>query len=152
MLLYYQGLNRLKEKLESVTGNKISDQRLKESIESINKIRDQLKKISLLRKKTSPHIGGYDFIRLNHYSFYGDIDHLNQRFSDLYEQLKIAKSPFSKEAPRILLAGHVVSVGDYVVPKLIEDSGGVIVTELLDEGMRQCLWNVKTLSFFLFIK
>ncbi|GAH42667.1 unnamed protein product, partial [marine sediment metagenome] len=40
--------------------------------------------------------------------------------------------------------GHVVGMGDYVVPKLIEDSGGVVVTEFLDEGMRQCAWNVKT--------
>ena len=35
-------------------------------------------------------------------------------------------------------------MGDYIVPKLIEDSGGVIVAELLDQGIRQYLWNVKT--------
>jgi benzoyl-CoA reductase/2-hydroxyglutaryl-CoA dehydratase subunit BcrC/BadD/HgdB len=34
------------------------------------------------------------------------------------------------------MAGHVVGVGDYVVPRLIEDSGGVVVAEFLDEGMR----------------
>jgi len=141
---YYKGLARLREKLEGLTGNKISDGKLKESIESVNKIRGLFKKINLLRKQQPPPIGGDDFIRLNHYSFYCDPEELIGKLTDLYLQLQEVKSPFPKEAPRILLAGHVVSVGDYVVPRLIETSGGVVVTEFLDEGMRQCEWSVKT--------
>jgi len=141
---YYKELMRLGEKLEGLTGNKISDEKLKESIDSINKVRDHLKKISLLRKKQPSPIGGYDFIRLNHYSFYCDLEELPPQLDDLYERLQNDESPFSREAPRILLAGHVVGVGDYVVLKLIEDSGGVVVAEFLDEGMRHCAWNVKT--------
>jgi benzoyl-CoA reductase/2-hydroxyglutaryl-CoA dehydratase subunit BcrC/BadD/HgdB len=140
---YYKELTRLREKLEVLTGNKISDEKLKESIESINKIRDLLRKINLLRGEQPPRIGGYDFIRLNHYSFYCDPEVLIDKLKDLHEELQKDKSPFSREAPRILLAGHVVGVGDYVVPKLIEDSGGVIAAEFLDEGMRHCEWNVK---------
>jgi benzoyl-CoA reductase/2-hydroxyglutaryl-CoA dehydratase subunit BcrC/BadD/HgdB len=142
---YYQKrLTWLREKLEVLTGNKISDEKLKKSIEFINQTRDLLSRINLLRKKQPPPISGYDFIRLNHYSFYCDLDKLIPKLNDLYEQLQKGKSPFSREAPRILLAGHVVGMGDYVVPKLIEDSGGVIVAEFLDEGMRQYAWNVKT--------
>lgn len=142
---YYQKrLTWLREKLEVLTGNKISDEKLKKSIESINQTRDLLSRINLLRKKQPPPIGGYDFIRLNHYSFYCDLEKLLPKLNGLYEQLQKGKSPFSREAPRILLAGHVVGMGDYVVPKLIEDSGGVVVAEFLDEGMRQCAWNVKT--------
>jgi benzoyl-CoA reductase/2-hydroxyglutaryl-CoA dehydratase subunit BcrC/BadD/HgdB len=141
---YYKGLTRLGEKLEDLTGNKISDEKLKESIDSTNKVRDLLKKIKLLRKAQPSPIGGYDFIRLNHYSFYCDSAELPSQLNDLYGGLQKGKSPFSKEAPRILLAGHVVAVGDYVVPKLIEDSGGVIAAEFLDEGMRHCEFNVKT--------
>lgn len=141
---YYKGLARLREKLEGLTGNKISDAKLRESIESVNRIRELLRKINQLRKQQPPPIGGYDFIRLNHYSFYSDPEELIDKLNLLYQQLQKAQSPFSREAPRILLAGHVVSVGDYVVPGLIESSGGVIVTEFLDEGMRQCEWSVKT--------
>jgi len=141
---YYKGLTRLGEKLEGLTGNKISDEKLKESISSINKIRDLLRKINLLRKEQPLPIGSDEFIRLNHYSFYCDPAKLPPKLNDLYGQLQKGKSPFPKEAPRLLLAGHVVGVGDYVVPKLIEASGGVVVAELLDEGMRQCAWNVKT--------
>ena len=141
---YHKGLIRLKEKLEGLTGNRISDERLRESISSTNKIRGLLEKISLLRKKQPPPIGGYDFIRLNHYSFYCELEDLTKKLTELYEQLKEGESPFPKGVPRILLAGHVVSVGDYIVPKLIEDSGAVVVTEFLDEGIRQYLWDVKT--------
>jgi benzoyl-CoA reductase/2-hydroxyglutaryl-CoA dehydratase subunit BcrC/BadD/HgdB len=140
---YYKELYRLKEKLEVLTGNRISDEKLKGSIESINKVRDLLRKINLLRREQPPRIGGYDFVRLNHYSFYCDLEMLAAKLKDLYEELQERKSPFSTEAPRILLAGHVVGVGDYVVPKLIEDSGGVVAAEFLDEGMRHCVWDVK---------
>jgi len=139
---YYKGLMRLREKLEGLTGNTISDKRLKESIDSINQVRGLLKKISQLRKKQPPPMGGYDFIRLSHYSFYCDLRELTGKLNDLYEQLRKDKSPFPEEVPRILLTGHVVAVGDYVVPKLIESSGGVIVAELLDEGIRQYQRNV----------
>jgi benzoyl-CoA reductase/2-hydroxyglutaryl-CoA dehydratase subunit BcrC/BadD/HgdB len=141
---YYKGLIQLKQKLEAITGNKVSDQKLKESTDSINKIRDILSKINLLRKKQPSPLGGTDFIRLNHYSFYGEPEKLLPKLNDLYEELQKGKSPFSKEAPRLLLAGHVVGVGDYVVPKLIEESGGAIAAEFLDEGMRHCEWRVKT--------
>lgn len=142
---YYQKrLAWLRERLEALTGSTISDEKLRGATESINRIRELLRKIKLLRKKQPPPVGGYDFIRLNHCSFYCDPEELTGRLDDIYEQLQNGKSPFAEEAPRILLAGHVVSVGDYVAPKLIEDSGGVIVAEFLDEGMRQCAWNVKT--------
>ena len=142
--VYYQKrLTWLREKLEFLTGNIITDEKLKGSIESMNKIRDLLRKINLLRRAHPPALGGYDFIRLNHYSFYCDLEKLVPKLDELYEQLQKEKSNFPRGAPRILLAGHVVSVGDYVVPKLIEDSGGVIVGEFLDEGIRQYPWDVK---------
>jgi benzoyl-CoA reductase/2-hydroxyglutaryl-CoA dehydratase subunit BcrC/BadD/HgdB len=134
----------LKDKLEALTGNEISNDKLKASIESVNKIRELLKKISELRKQQPPAIGGYDFIRLNHYSYLCDPQIAAEKLVKIYEQLQSGASPFSKDSPRILLAGHVISIGDYVAPKLIEDSGGVIVAEQLDEGMRQYQHSVKT--------
>jgi benzoyl-CoA reductase/2-hydroxyglutaryl-CoA dehydratase subunit BcrC/BadD/HgdB len=113
-------------------------------MESLDKVRDLLSKISLLRKTQRPSIGGHDFIHLNHATFYCDQEVLIQKLNDLYEELQKHEGSFSEGAPRILLAGHVVGVGDYVVPKLIEDAGGVIAAEFLDEGIRQCVQNAKT--------
>jgi benzoyl-CoA reductase/2-hydroxyglutaryl-CoA dehydratase subunit BcrC/BadD/HgdB len=102
-----------------------------------------LSQINALRKKQPPPLGSDDFIRLNHYSFYGDPPKILPKLSDLHNELQKAKSPFSPKVTRLLMAGHVVGVGDYVVPKLIEDSGGVVVAEFLDEGMRQADSKVK---------
>jgi benzoyl-CoA reductase/2-hydroxyglutaryl-CoA dehydratase subunit BcrC/BadD/HgdB len=140
---YYKELARLRERLETLTGNEITDQKLKSATNSLNNVRDILTKINALRKKQPPPLGGDDFIRLNHYSFYGDPEETLPKLDKLYQELQKAKSPFSKDAPRLLLAGHVVGVGDYVVPRLIEDSGGVVVAEFLDEGMRHCDSKVK---------
>jgi benzoyl-CoA reductase/2-hydroxyglutaryl-CoA dehydratase subunit BcrC/BadD/HgdB len=141
---YYKGLMRLRQTLEELSGNEISEDRLQKSMKSLDKVRDLLTKISLLRKEQPPSIGGNDFIHLNHASFYCDPGVLIHKLNDLYEELKKRKNPLSEEAPRILLAGHVVGVGDYVVPKLIEDAGAVIVAEFLDEGIRQCIQNART--------
>ena len=135
---------RVKQMLEEFTGNGISDDVLRRSIEAMNRIKRLLLNIGELRKRPSVPIGGYDFIRLNHASFYWQPDAFEQKLSELYGSLKENQGRFSETAPRILFMGHVVAMGDYVVPKLIEDAGGVIVTEFLDEGMRHCQWDVKT--------
>jgi benzoyl-CoA reductase/2-hydroxyglutaryl-CoA dehydratase subunit BcrC/BadD/HgdB len=141
---YYRGLMRLKQTLEGLSGNEISEDRLRESMESLERIRGLLNKIGLLRKTQPPPLGGDDFIRLNHATFYCDPEELIHKLGDLYEELQKRESAFSSKAPRILLAGHVVGVGDYVVPKLIEDAGAIIAVEFLDEGIRQCVKNSRT--------
>jgi benzoyl-CoA reductase/2-hydroxyglutaryl-CoA dehydratase subunit BcrC/BadD/HgdB len=140
---YYRGLTRVKEKLEDITENEISHERLGESIRAVNRVRGLLEAISSLRKEQPPPIGGYDFIRINHYSFYCGLDELTDKLEALCAALKQAPKSFSEGAPRILLAGHVIGIGDYVVPKLIEDLGGVIVREFLDEGLRGYGYTVK---------
>jgi benzoyl-CoA reductase/2-hydroxyglutaryl-CoA dehydratase subunit BcrC/BadD/HgdB len=89
-------------------------------------------------------LSGGDYIRLNHYSFYSDPDELLPKLESMYEYLASNGSPYPEKAPRILLAGHVVGVGDYVMPGLVESSGGVIAAEFLDEGIRHCECNVNT--------
>jgi benzoyl-CoA reductase/2-hydroxyglutaryl-CoA dehydratase subunit BcrC/BadD/HgdB len=141
---YLNGLKRLKKTFEEFTGNEISDQALKSSIETLNRIKGLLSRIGELRKQPSPPIGGYDIIRLNHASFYWQPNEFEQKLSELYGCLRKNRNRFSETAPRILFMGHVVAMGDYVVPKLIEDVGGVIVTEFLDEGIRHCQRDIKT--------
>ena len=55
--------------------------------------------------------------------------------------LESAPGKFAPKAPRILLAGHAVAVGDYLVVKGLEDAGALIATEMMDEGMRWYRWD-----------
>jgi benzoyl-CoA reductase/2-hydroxyglutaryl-CoA dehydratase subunit BcrC/BadD/HgdB len=135
---YCEGLARLKDKLEDTTGQKVSDRELGQAILSLNQIREVLNRINLLRKKGPSSISGADFIRLNHSSFHGDPELVISRLKELYKELQEAPGLIRGKKPRLLLAGHVVGIGDYVVPRLIEESGGIIAAEFLDEGMRHC--------------
>lgn len=139
---YHKALGRLKQKLEEVTGNEITEEKLRATIKQTNRIHDLLRKISELRKKDSPPIGGYDFIRLNHYTLLVEPEATIEKLEKLYEELKEAQGIFPADAPRILLAGRIVAIGDYVPIKLIEDAGALIAVEMLDEGVRPYFWDV----------
>ncbi|MCU0599451.1 MAG: 2-hydroxyacyl-CoA dehydratase family protein [Desulfobacterales bacterium] len=133
---FAQVLEKFKAGLERLTGNQITQGSLEKMILIFNRMRELLKTISDLRKDPSPAIGGYDFIRMNHASFYWEPEDYIARLENIYDGLTRGESRFTRQAPRILIAGRVIAVGDYLVPKLVEDSGGVIVAEFLDEGFR----------------
>jgi benzoyl-CoA reductase/2-hydroxyglutaryl-CoA dehydratase subunit BcrC/BadD/HgdB len=67
-----------------------------------------------------------------------------EKLEELYDVLKDAPGKFTEGAPRILFAGHALAMGDYVVPKLVEDSGGAIVADFLDEGIRSYRVDIST--------
>jgi len=139
---YYLGsLHIFKEKLETLTGNKITDEKLKEAIESCNRMRGLLKAISLMRKDGPPPISSRDFVRLNHASFYADMQSFIDIISDLYEELKKKKTETSKN-PRILFTGSTLAMGDNRVFELIEGLGADIVFEEFAEGIRPYMHNV----------
>ena len=139
---YYKALYRLKDKLEKLTGNEITQEALMKYTSYTNRINQALRKIDELRKKDNPPLGENEFIHLNHYSFMCEPEFTACKLEELYELLKDAPGKFPANAPRILFAGHALAIGDYTVPRLIEDSGAVIVTEMLDEGIRPYKWDV----------
>lgn len=138
---YLKGLMKMKKNLEELTGNEITQERLKESIKLLNKLRGLLRSIDHLRREKTV-IGGCDFVQLNHFSFNCDLEIFNKKTEDFYKELERQESDF-KNNPKILLAGHVVAMGDYVVPRIIEECEGILATEFLDEGMRFYQWDVK---------
>ena len=139
---YHRALLKLKDKLEAETGKEIKADAFKEQVGYTNAINERLRKIDELRKGETSPVGGYDFIRMNHCSFYNDPAYTIEALDRIYGKLAEAGPVFKKDCPRILLAGHIVAVGDYVVPKLIEDNGGFIAVDFLDEGLRWYQWDV----------
>jgi benzoyl-CoA reductase/2-hydroxyglutaryl-CoA dehydratase subunit BcrC/BadD/HgdB len=132
---YKEGLNQLKERLESFTGNRIIDSRLKEEIILSNKIRDLFKEISLMRRAEHPPISGKQFIELSHNSFYTDRHVLVDALESLCQRLKSAPSS-GPARPRVLLAGSTMALGDSKIVDLLEEAGASIVIESFSEGLR----------------
>jgi len=141
---YFRELEQLKAKLEELSGAPIDDERVREQIGYTNAINALLRRIDESRKRESPPLGGYEFIHLNHHSLFVDPPVAIERLSEIAERLERAEGAFAKDSPRILLAGHAVAVGDYLVVKNLEDAGAIIATEMLDEGMRWYRWDTAT--------
>ncbi len=138
---YLTGLQKLREKLEEFTGTGIENGRLREAIDSSNRMRDLLREISLLRRSERPPLTGREFARLNHASFVADRSVLIDALESIYRELK--DRPSSRPAgPRILLTGSTLAMGDYKVLDMAEDAGAAIVVEEFAEGMRHYWDNV----------
>jgi len=133
---YLSSLEKFKTELEKLTGNKVSQQKLKEYAVLYNDIRDLLGKINDLRKALSPPISGLDYIKLNHASFYCEPHEYIALLKSAYEDLKPKTGIYTKAIPRIAVFGCPIAVGDYQLLELIESTGAVVVTEEISGSIR----------------
>lgn len=132
---YLEGITLLKDKLESLTGTKITDDKLREAITICNKERKLLKEISLSRKDDLPRITEREFITLNHGSFLADKRVVVNVLESVAREIKKRRLPAAK-GPRILLTGSTMAMGDYKILDLIEECGAIVVIEEFCEGIR----------------
>jgi benzoyl-CoA reductase/2-hydroxyglutaryl-CoA dehydratase subunit BcrC/BadD/HgdB len=139
---YLQGINRLKKKLEELTGIEITDSRIRQSIELCNRERALLKEISLMRKSENFAVTSKDFVALNHGSFLADKETIIGILESFIKEVKDSP-PLSNNGPRILLTGSTLAQGDSKVMDIIEDTGGTIVMEEFAEGIRPYWGKVK---------
>ncbi|MBN1188111.1 MAG: 2-hydroxyacyl-CoA dehydratase [Dehalococcoidales bacterium] len=133
---YTNRLRVLAERLQSLTGNEITNTRISNSIELYNRMRELLKKLSLSRRAAQSPINGTDLIKLNHASYYADPDFMVEVLESVFSKLEENKSGNTADAPRLLLLGPNVAYGDYQVLELVEKAGGNIVIEDICEGIR----------------
>jgi benzoyl-CoA reductase/2-hydroxyglutaryl-CoA dehydratase subunit BcrC/BadD/HgdB len=131
---YADGIKLLIEWLEQVTGNKLDEPKLRESIALSNRMWELLEKISELRKSATPPITGEEFVRLNHATFYGDKAIVVEELESIYKELKEEKGP--KPRARLLVTGSTLADGDYKILALPEKTGASVVIEEFAEGMR----------------
>lgn len=129
-------LRALKNRLQLFTGNEINNEKLGKAIELYNRMRTLLRQISLMRRSNPSAISSLDFVKLNHASYYADPAFMVEILTSLYREMSVKQLPSSNGAPRILLMGPAIGIGDYSVLELIKASGGEIVIEEICEGLR----------------
>lgn len=144
MTYYIEALGRMKEKMESVTGNKITSDKLKSSIELYNEMRELLKKISLMRKSSPPLISTLDFIKLNHASYLLDPTEMVEHLEVICAELEQKKKEAINGKLRLMILAPNIAHGDYKVFDLVAEAGGEIVSEEVCEGVRAYWENVDT--------
>jgi benzoyl-CoA reductase/2-hydroxyglutaryl-CoA dehydratase subunit BcrC/BadD/HgdB len=135
-------LRVLKDHLQACTGNVITNEKISEAIDLYNRMRDLLKKISMMRCAPEIPLGSLEFVKLNHASFYADpvfmVDILDSIYQELMEKRQIAGAG----VPRLLLLGPNIACGDYKVLELVKEAGGEIVVEEVCEGVRYYWQNI----------
>jgi benzoyl-CoA reductase/2-hydroxyglutaryl-CoA dehydratase subunit BcrC/BadD/HgdB len=133
---YCDRLRALRERLELLTGNKITDESIGSAVELYNRIRGLLRKISLMRCDTFVPLDALDFVELNHASFYADPALMVDILESAYEELKGKPAVEETDAPRLILIGPNIGYGDYTILELVKEAGGSIVIEEIYEGIR----------------
>ncbi len=135
--LWIEEVKKLKELIENVTGNKITEEKLKESVEKVNRMRELFYKLYELRANKPTPIKGIDVLKLFQLAYLLDIDDTIEILEELIKELEErVKKGEGYEGKRILITGCPMVAGNTKIVELIEEVGGVVVGEESCTGTR----------------
>ncbi len=138
--LWIGELKRLVAKVEEVTGNTITSEKLAEATELINRKRAALDRLFELRKARPAPISGLDALLVVQISFYDDPARFAQQTNALCDELegrvRAGEGVAAPHARRILYTGTPMPIPFWTVPALIESTGAVVVAEESCTGSR----------------
>ncbi len=132
------GLERFVRSLENNFQVRITDEALRQSIKVYNEKRSLLKSLYELRKQEIPPISGAEILEILIASTSMPVEEFNQLLREALEELR-GRDGFSDYRARLLLGGGELEDPEYV--KLIEDLGGLVVTDFLCFGIRD-FWDL----------
>ena len=128
------------KKVEEVTGNEVTPEKLAEAIKLINEKRKALQRVYDCRKSKCLPISGRDALLMTQISFFDDPARCAQmcnRLADECEQrIKDGVSVVPEGTKRILITGTPLAVPNWKLHNIIETSGAVVVCEEMCTGTR----------------
>lgn len=136
--LWLKEVYDFKDYVEKFTGNKITEEKLKEAIDEENEERMLSHKLYELRSQIPTPITGTDALKIFQRSFLLDIKDrlaiLKEVISELEERVKNGEGYTGK---RILVAGCPMVAGNTKIVDIIEEVGGLVVGEETCTGTRK---------------
>jgi benzoyl-CoA reductase/2-hydroxyglutaryl-CoA dehydratase subunit BcrC/BadD/HgdB len=131
--LWKNEVKKFAEKLESVSGKKITLEKLKEASKIVNNKRKALQRLSLLRANDPSPISGLDALLVNQVAFYDDPLRFTAKVNELCDELetraKTGVGVAEKGSPRILVSGSPMAIPNWKLHAITEGSDAVIVGE-----------------------
>lgn len=126
--------------VEDFTGNQVTVESLRESIQLINAKRKALSRLYDYRKHTALPISGRDALVISQIAFYDDptrfTEMTNKLCDELEERVQNKVSVVKEGTKRILLTGTPLAVPNWKLHTIIETSGGAVVCEEMCTGTR----------------
>ncbi|MDU6792109.1 MAG: double-cubane-cluster-containing anaerobic reductase, partial [Anaerococcus sp.] len=128
------------DRLEELTGNKVTAENLHDAIVMINNKRRAMQRLYDFRKLDNVPISGRDTLLITQISFFDDPVRFTQKVNELCDELdqrvKENVNVFEKGTKRILLTGTPLSIPNWKLHQIIETNGGAVVGEELCTGIR----------------
>ncbi|WP_352404412.1 double-cubane-cluster-containing anaerobic reductase [Sporanaerobacter acetigenes] len=135
--LWVEEIKLLIERIEELTGNKVTVEALKEAVIINNRKRRALKRLYDLRKNTPSPISGLDSLLISQIAFYDDpkrfIEKVNELCDELEERVKTMK-PSGKK--RIMVTGTPMALPNWKLHSIVEGLDAEIVVEETCTGTR----------------
>ncbi len=135
-------LKAVKEKIEKLTGTKITSSKLKSAIKLLHKATHAFRRLQDLRKG-NPVIMGRDAMLVNQTLMWDDIERWTQKTENLCGELekRVREKAWACpiETPRVMIAGTpIIWPDNWKLPNLVEEANpqGVIVADELCSGDR----------------
>ncbi|KGG79503.1 3-hydroxyacyl-ACP dehydratase [Caloranaerobacter azorensis H53214] len=133
-------LKIFKDLVEKMTGNEITEEKLKEAVKLINEKRRVLQRLYNTRKSEVLPISGKDALLITQIAFYDDpkrfIEKTSELCKELEDRIKKGISVFEENTPRILVTGTPMAIPNWKLHHIIETSGGAVVCEETCTGIR----------------
>jgi benzoyl-CoA reductase/2-hydroxyglutaryl-CoA dehydratase subunit BcrC/BadD/HgdB len=140
MVLWRAEIDRLVEKLEELTGNKLTAENLAAAIKEVNDKRRALQRLNAARKAARVPISGLDALLAVQVAFYDDVPRFTQMVNGIADELETrvaaGEGVAGADAPRILVTGSPMAIPNWKVHDVIEKAGGVVVAEEMCTGSR----------------
>jgi len=133
---YVDEMGKLKNELEEKTGNEITDDQIRASVELYNESRRLIKQLYELRKTDAPVITGAESLKWTLAAMSMPKGQFNEKLTQFLQEAE-GLDPVQPNSPRMLLIGSGCDDPEYV--KLLEDQGCLIVSDVQCFGSRY-LW------------
>jgi bzd-type benzoyl-CoA reductase N subunit len=133
---YVDEMNDIRKDLEEFSGVEITDEKIKESIDLYNETRALIRELYDLRKAEFPVINGTDSLKIVLAATSMPKEEFNTMLKSFLNEAK-DREPIKDHRVRLMLIGSALDDPEYT--KVIEDKGGLIVTDAVCFGSRY-LW------------
>ena len=126
--------------VEEFTVNKVTAEKLAESIKLINNKRKALDRLYACRKNEKLPISGTDALVISQIAFYDDparfAQMTNKLCDELEQRIKDGVSVVPEGTKRIMLTGTPLAIPNWKLHNIVETSGAVVVCEEMCTGTR----------------
>jgi benzoyl-CoA reductase/2-hydroxyglutaryl-CoA dehydratase subunit BcrC/BadD/HgdB len=140
LALWRGELDRLVERLEEVTGNKLTFEALQTATREVNDKRRALQRLNAARAASPVPISGKDALLAVQIAFYDDVPRFTEMVNKIADELeqRVAehRGVAAPDAPRVLVTGTPMSIPNWKIHDVVEKAGGVVVAEEMCTGSR----------------